>query len=322
MGTCSSSSTTAIAAGNQYKLQLSPSQLKLRRSSLISLRNSYASVPLPSLVLRPGLRLSVDVTPWVAPPNGARGVDDALSSFQRGDAVSTAELNRALAGLPSVDGKYDYGRSVVLSLTSPCEDSSCDDVTTAALFVEHSTSGGLVLELIWFITRRKEEGKGNGSALWRAVCQLAAGKGAAAIVVTSTPSATAFWHHLVGSEDVMRTFDVKAVQGKKVAKLVADPKLLKGLNARQQMHLKDMLKGESKNVCFIPLPDESLVKFYRNFKGAGDFTGKPFRYTTEASTHFWFRFKNKAMSSSSSALREKSGSPRNRQKGERSVKER
>jgi len=119
MGACTS---------DDNKFKLTPAEMKGRRRELIAYRAKFAHRAEKVSCNNPKVNFVVEVEPWIAAPEGVRGVDDALASFQRGSHTSTREINMALSGLPSVDNKYDYNKSVVLSL----KDRKTSDVQVSA----------------------------------------------------------------------------------------------------------------------------------------------------------------------------------------------
>lgn len=164
---------------------LTPEQMKARRKEVIAFRERYAGYA-KSLSPPSNCVFAVEVEPWIASPEGTRGVDDALASFQRGSHASTREINMALSGLRSVDNIYDYKKSIVVSL----KDSKTKDCISAALMVEHDTGGGTIVELIWFVTQRKQEDKKYGTVLFRCIRDVVRMAGAKALLVTSSTCAS------------------------------------------------------------------------------------------------------------------------------------
>ena len=112
-------------------LPLTREEVKARRAELIRFRKKYESYA-ERIAPPPNVNFTVEIEPGVAAPEGTRGVDDALATFQRGSHTSTREINFALSGMMSVDNNYDYGKSVVLSL----KDKKTKDVISAALMCE------------------------------------------------------------------------------------------------------------------------------------------------------------------------------------------
>lgn len=93
--------------------ELTPAEFQARRKETVKFREKYAERA-KKITPPPNCLLCVEVEPWIAAPEGVRGVDDALATFQRGSHTSTKEINMALSGMVSVDNKYDYKKSVVL----------------------------------------------------------------------------------------------------------------------------------------------------------------------------------------------------------------
>jgi GNAT superfamily N-acetyltransferase len=241
-----------------------------------------------------GVVFVVEVEPWISAPEGTRGVDDALATFQRGSHASSAELNQALGGLPSLGGtKYDYDKSIVLSL----KDKDSDDVVCAAICVEHDGAEGGVLEVIWFVTQRKLEGKGYGSILFQCIVELATNLGVKALVVTSTAQATGFWLKILytNSPKKAHKFGCSVVRSKQVEKRLEDVTKLE-LSPRQQEVLIDMRNKEGRNFETGQPPAE-VAKYYSEYsgrkKGGKGFSGRPYRYDIETSSHIWFRIGDK-----------------------------
>lgn len=121
MGVCSS----AVAP------PLTREEVKARRKDLVRFRSKYADYA-EKITPPSNVDFTVEIEPWIAAPEGTRGVDDALATFQRGSHTSTREINFALSGMMSVDNNYDYQKSVVLSL----KDKRTKDVISAALMCE------------------------------------------------------------------------------------------------------------------------------------------------------------------------------------------
>ncbi|GMH46679.1 hypothetical protein TrRE_jg11686 [Triparma retinervis] len=216
-------------------LPLTREEVKARRAELIRFRKKYESYA-ERIAPPPNVNFTVEIEPWVAAPEGTRGVDDALATFQRGSHTSTREINFALSGMMSVDNNYDYGKSVVLSL----KDKKTKDVISAALMCEHDTGGGKVLELIWFVTRRKMEDKKFGSVLFRCIRDLARNAKAKALLVTSTPQATGFWLLYVYGLKDSEKFSTPVIRSRKLDK--AFDKVPKDLSERRVVHFKEMLR--------------------------------------------------------------------------------
>ena len=274
MGSCSSS--------NEYK-RLTPEEHKARRAELISFRNRYAQRAEKVPCNNQRVKFVVEVEPWVAAPEGVRGVDDALASFQRGSHTSTREINMALSGLPSVDNKYDYRKSIVFSL----KEKKTGDVLCAALVVEHNFGSNVVFEVIWFVTRRKEEGKKLGTTLFnciRKLCQLSPGPGGSsglkAMLITSTPQATGFWLNFLNKVDPNDRFNSPVIRSSKLDSKVENA--TKQLNDRQKKHLKEGLRLFN----VTREPHREMRCLYKSY--SGKFKGSPFRYAIDSCTHIWF----------------------------------
>ena len=279
-GLCSSLGSTVAPA-------LRKRELDERRAALLKFRTKYKHI---CNNIRPKLdsvRLVCEVEPWIAAKEGTRGVDDALASFQRGSHASTAEINFALAGLKSVDNKYDYARSIVLSLA----DKKTNDCICAAFLVEHDN----VLELIWFVTRRKEEGKGLGSSLFYCIREMALATGVNSLLVTSTPQATGFWLKFL-FENPTWQYRTSVCRSQGLEKKINNTEKL-GLAPRQVRVLKLMRAEEQGSVEHTKPPDD-VRKYYLPY--SGKFKGKPYRYGIDSCSHIWFRVGEKARRSNSS----------------------
>ena len=226
--------------------------------------------------------LSVDVEPWIAAPEGTRGVDDALASFQRGCHASTREINMALSGLISVDGVYDYKKSIVLSV----RDKKTNDVISAAVMVEHDRVGGTILELIWFVTQRKMENKKYGTVLFRCIRDLARLAGCKALCITSTPQATGFWLLYV-----VRLKEQNKQASMFTTTVIRHPKLDKGmmkaereLGDKQKVHFEHATKA----IPAARTPGLDVAKLYPPYSGS-NFYGAGFRYKTDVCSHIWLK---------------------------------
>lgn len=264
MGVCNSSDNN---------INLTPQELKLRRSELIQYRSKWKKKSLKVTGNNPKVIFAVEVEPWIEPPEGIRGVADALASFQRGSHTSTREINYALSGLPSVDRKYDYAKSTVLSL----KDRKTNDVICAALMVEHDE----VMELIWFVTRRKEEGKGYGSTFFNCIRALLKQSQLKALVVTSTPQATGFWLLFMSKISVNLRYETAMIRSTKLDKKVAN---VTDLSARQRKHFKE----HTRDFSVSRKPSTELRRFYKDLTSKR-FLGKPYRMSVETTSHIWFR---------------------------------
>eukprot|EP00520_Triparma_pacifica_P018882 CAMPEP_0118641710 /NCGR_PEP_ID=MMETSP0785-20121206/5445_1 /TAXON_ID=91992 /ORGANISM="Bolidomonas pacifica, Strain CCMP 1866" /LENGTH=319 /DNA_ID=CAMNT_0006533209 /DNA_START=126 /DNA_END=1082 /DNA_ORIENTATION=+ len=256
---------------------LSPEEVKSRRASLIKFRNKYKSYA-SSISPPSNVDLTVEVEPWIASPEGVRGVDDALATFQRGSHTSTREINFALSGMMSVDNNYDYKNSVVLSL----KDKKTKDVISAALMCEHQTGGGKVMELIWFVTQRKMEDRKFGSVLFRCIRDLTRLAGAKALLITSTPQATGFWLLYLYKLKESEKFSTPVIRSRKLDK--AFEKVPKDLSQRRVVHFKEMMRVHGS----VTQPGADVRPFYSN-SGMGGFSGKPYRYSTASTSHIWFK---------------------------------
>jgi hypothetical protein len=84
--------------------------MRARRAALIKFREKYVEYA-KKITPPSNVHFTIEVSPWVAAPEGTRGVDDALATFQRGSHTSTREINFALGGMMSVDNNYgEIGR--------------------------------------------------------------------------------------------------------------------------------------------------------------------------------------------------------------------
>lgn len=178
----------------------------------------------------------------------------------------------------SLDKKYDYKKSVVCSL----REKKTKDVISAALFVEHSTAGGLCIEVIWFVTRRKMENQKYGSVLFRCIREMASLSGAKALLITSTAQATGFWLLHLSRLKESEKYSTPVIRSKSLdTNLKKTPK---NLSERRQHHFKTTMKAHKS----VPIPGADIRNFYSRFSGSS-FTGKPFRYDTKSTTHVWLK---------------------------------
>eukprot|EP00519_Triparma_laevis_P008422 CAMPEP_0182512416 /NCGR_PEP_ID=MMETSP1321-20130603/32126_1 /TAXON_ID=91990 /ORGANISM="Bolidomonas sp., Strain RCC1657" /LENGTH=343 /DNA_ID=CAMNT_0024719231 /DNA_START=100 /DNA_END=1127 /DNA_ORIENTATION=- len=280
--------------------EMTPEEVKKRRSETVKFRQTYLERA-KKITPPPNCLLCVEVEPWIAAPEGVRGVDDALATFQRGSHTSTKEINMALSGMVSVDNKYDYKKSVVLSL----KDKSSKDVITAAVMCEHNITNDVkVLELIWFVTQRKMEDKKYGSVLFRCIRDLAKQAGAKAILITSTPQATGFWLKHVNTLKDSEKFTTPVIRGKKLDKKMDE--VPKNLSERRKLHFKELTRVNP--VVRQPGAD---VRIFYGTQGGG-FSGKPFRYNINSCSHIWLKVlshNSKPLLSSGSTQSQSSSKP-------------
>ena len=255
---------------------MSPDEIKKRRADTVTLREKYEERA--SKITPPAnVNLCVEVEPWIAAPDGMRGVDDALATFQRGSHTSTREINMALSGMVSVDNNYDYKKSVVLSLKSKAS----GDVISAALFCEHNMPGGMVVELIWFVTQRKMEDKKYGSVLFKCMRDLARMAGAKALLVTSTPQATGFWLKHMMTLKESEKFSSNVIRSTKLDRKMDE--VPKNLSERRRLHFAEFMRRNPPE----RKPGADVRGFYA---GSGSsFTGKPYRYSPSSCSHIWFK---------------------------------